>query len=355
MFGKRTRIILWIGIAVCLIAAVLAVLIIVPRTREKKPITLTMYVPWGADSGMIYVAEEVALFEEVYPWITVDLQSLPLGDMNQQWNNGWPGGSPDLAVVSDELQTGQVLEGTQPFLWTGSLWALYVNTEITEILPGWSDGPPDGWRRGVVSMSGIEAVLTQIAGLGIKPISVGGKFTWPLAAWIQHISLAQGNASTELVGTNGGPTDAGAEALYTWDTWVSQGWVVQDWKSQDWPSSVRDVSAGDAAFVLLGGNLASSFSRDSDRFIQALPFPMGILWNWAVGSIWSLAIPSGTAAADEANLLFDFFTSSGVTGRLSRKFRTLFYSADDENQAMTMYASVTNQTDSALMEYLKNR
>ena len=353
--SKRARIIVvLIGVSVCVLAALLVIFLVVPRIQEKKPRTLTMNVPWGADSGLEYVAEEVSLFEEVYPWLTVDLQTLPLGDMNQQWNQQWPEGSPDLAVVSDEVGTDQVLEATAPFLWTGSLWALYVNTKVTADLEGWNDGPPKEWMEGNVSIAQMEAVLAGIAKAGTTPISVGARFAWPLAAWLQHLALAEGTSETDLATPDGTLTETGAAALELWNSWVSQGWVVPDWKSEDWPSAVHDVSTGDAAFVLLGGNLVSSFPRTSDGVIQALPFPRGTGSDWAVGSIWSLAIPSDTAAPKQATLLFDFFTSAGVTGRLSRKFRTIFYSADGENQTRTMYASVTNQTDSPLMEYLKN-
>lgn len=355
MSKKTTLLVVLIGLAACLVAALIAIFVIVPRVRETKPRTLTMYVPWGPDSGREHLAEEVSLFEETYPWLTVELQTVPLGDMNQQWNQQWPAGSPDLAVVSDDVRADQVLEETEPFLWTGSLWGLYVNTRVTSKLEGWSEGPPKEWLEGNVSIEDMETVFAAIAKTDTSPISVGALFAWPLAAWLQHIALAQGTPKPDLATQDGTLTATGAAALDLWNSWVSRGWVVPDWKSEDWPSAVQDVSSGNAAFVLLGGNLVSSFPRTTDDVIQALPFPRGSGSDWAVGSIWSLAIPSGTAAPKQAKLLFDFFTSAGVTGRLSRKFRTIFYSADRDNQSMTMYASVTNQTDSPLMEYLKGR
>ena len=55
-----------------------------------------------------------------------------------------------------------------------------------------------------------------------------------------------------------------------------------------------------------------------------------------------------TDTPDEAKLLFAFFTSEGVTERLSRRLSTLFYSASGSGSSGpgTLYPSVTSRTNS---------
>ena len=85
-----------------------------------------------------------------------------------------------------------------------------------------------------------------------------------------------------------------------------------------------------------------------------VPFPRGKTFVWTVGSLWNVAIPAKTEHPEEAQLLYDFFTSEGVTRRLTEKLRTTFYSPGGSNQPGMLFASVTNETDSDFIVYIED-
>ena len=350
--NKKQIAILAMSIVVVLAGGFSALYFGVIRERPKEPVTISMQLPWAQDSGLSYFRAEADLFEELYPWITVKLTTVPLGDLNQNWAAGWPKGAPEVAVVTDALPAESFLDGAAPFPWTGPLWALYVNTEVMSGIEGWSDGPPEHWRTGSVTLGEMESVFASLS--TTKPISVGGQFGWPLAAWLQHISILVHGGDPPLAQADGSLTSEGGAALDIWRKWVEEGWVVDGWSRQDWPVAARDLAEGKAAFALMGGSLVSSFPRGSEEYITALPFPRGEGPAWTVGSLWSIAIPAAAPAPEEAGLFFQFLTSPGVSGRLSQKLKTIFYNNESTAAIAHIYTSVTNQTDSPLIAALMN-
>lgn len=350
--NKKRKILLIAIVAVLIAAGTTVTLILVLRERPKEPVTISMQLPWGADNGLEHFRAEADLFEELYEWITVELESVALGDLNRSWTTGWPSGSPDVAVLSDEMASDAFLEETNPFPWTGPLWALYVNTNVMGSIDGWSDGPPEDWNEGVVTFDDMESTFAEVLASGVTPISVGAQYGWPLAAWLQHISISANAESRSLAQSNGSLTSEGGYALDVWTRWVANGWITDSWQKDDWPIAARDLANGSAAFTLMGGTLVSSFPRGSEGYIVALPFPRGEGSSWTVGSLWSLAIPAGAPYPEEAKLFFDFLTSEGVTGRLSRNLKAIFYDSETSASVSRVYTSVTNQTDSPLMKTL---
>jgi ABC-type glycerol-3-phosphate transport system substrate-binding protein len=312
-------------------------------------VTLNAAFPWGTEAGLSAIVREIELFEALNPGISVQTQSVPLGDLNRRWSEGWPAGSPDIAVYSKKVSVEGLSSIRTPAPWTGSLWALYANTRVTAEIPEWSEGPPAEWLDGNASLRDFEAVLQNLASNDVPGISVGAKFVWPFAAWVQHLALARDDSAATLMDDNLRLTPDAREALSRWQRWDRDGFIIPQWRALDWPASIQQVVDGKAAFVLLNGNLASSFPREAGEFIAVLPFPGGS--SWTVGSVWFLAVPAGTETPGEAAQLFDFLLSEGVTDRLSRGLNVPFFAAGD-GQGERVYASVTSDTNSPVMNRL---
>ena len=288
MNRKTVWLLAWIAIAAILVVVVL-LFVAHRRPKEPAPVTIEMRLPWGRDNGSEYFEGEAKLFEETYPWITVEFVTTPLGDLNRAWQERWPDGAPDLAVVSTDIGADWLLPDSTPFPWTGTLWALYANAEILGRLGEWSAGVPAAWQSGSVTVDDLEALFDAILELGIAPVSVGAKYVWPFAAWLQHLSLALDETSVPISENDVANDAATQAALNRWQRWVSEGWIVGDWKSKDWPESARDVASGTSAIALLSASLATSFPPESRGNILVVPFPNGARDAWTVGSLWYLA------------------------------------------------------------------
>ena len=349
------RWLLIVGMVIIAGASILTTALLRRRGTEgpTESVDLDMIIPWGDDTGLEYFNQEAETFQDLYPHIGVTVRYLPLGDLNRQWQSGWSDTPPDLAVLSvftDDIYLD--VEHLTP--WTGSTWSLYLNTDAVERAGIWNEGIPEEWNRGSLSIQEFEIWMEKVFEGGITPITVGALFAWPLAAWLQHIALSlSGGAENEFL-TNGELTQAAATAVAVWNRWRENGWIVDDWADKDWPFSVQDLVNGRSAIALLSTSLASSIPRSSEDRIVMVPFPRGKTFVWTVGSLWNVAIPAKTEHPEEAQLLYDFFTSEGVTRRLTEKLRTTFYSPGGSNQPGMLFASVTNETDSDFIVYIED-
>lgn len=336
-----------------LLAMAVGIVLYLTLRQSREVSTLSMMVPWGPDSGFAFVEAETELFTEVNPRFEVDLVYVPLGDLNRMWPSQWPDSTPDVVVVSEPTPPEMLLAEEAAYPWTGAVWSLYVNVQAVQGAGLWLDGVPETWRSSAVTLEAYESWMAALSAGGVVPIGVGAQYTWPLAAWLQHIDLlvSQGEGKT-LVSDDGTLSAAGKRALDRWRRWVAEGWVTDRWRREDWPASVQDLLRSECATVLLSSRLATSIPADSDARIIVVPFPRGGGTAWTVGSLWTIAVPADAPHPKGARRLYDFFLSQGVTQRLAVRFRSVFYSPTLENRPDALFASVTSRTDSVLMERL---
>ena len=216
------------------------VLIILSGSRSDVPrdtVYLEMLIPWGNDSGLEYFQREALLFEEIYSYIDVIVRYLALGDLNRYWDSQWSLESPpDLAVLSNIDSASTFLEFDLNSPWTGSIWSLYLNVDAVKRAGFWDTGVPDDWLNGSLDLQKIETWMKDLSESGLVPISVGARFAWPLAAWIQHIALAESEGAVNTLISDDGELNSDAiSAIQRWTRWVENGWIVEDWAEKDWP------------------------------------------------------------------------------------------------------------------------
>jgi ABC-type glycerol-3-phosphate transport system substrate-binding protein len=322
-----------------------------------RPVTLTVLAPWPEDAGIHLLRREAEGFRQRHPNVQVYFQSVDMGSLNEAWNKGWGEAIPSLAFGStDPVNPEQTFLQT-PHHWTGQVWALYYNKKVLSGL--WPEGPPERFANGSIRLDEFEALLQTLAEDGIIPVSVGYRYTWPLAAWIQHLAMAEGRAdpgpppaSTEDNPSTPGQTgQAWQAALERWTRWEKAGWVAPQAFLEDWPMATSRIGQGEAAFSLVTPNLATSISPEFRRNVGILPFPRDGGPACTVGSTWYLGIPKTTAEPGLVRALLAFLTSPAVSDRMQTGLNQAFY-ASGRIEAGTLAPSVTSDVQSGFMLYL---
>ncbi|MCK5674497.1 MAG: hypothetical protein KAH95_14045, partial [Spirochaetales bacterium] len=204
---------------------------------------------------------------------------------------------------------------------------------------------------------------------GVTPITLGARYGWPLAAWIQHLTAFSGGIreAREMLSDSFDITSPYTEkAIQSFSFFVRKGWVIENYLDNDWPDALRQLIDGNAAFCLLSENLATSIPSDIRNRIGFIPFPQfsdDEPVPWRVGSLIYLGVPSSSQYHDDALKVLKFLTSSGTTSRLSKNLFLPFFENDwninekakSAVRVMETIPSITSRTESPVILDIKNK
>ena len=343
--GKRTRFIV-VGVVALLVVTGLLVYLL----RPPSPVTLHIATPWSGGSRYESVQSSIAAFEERNPHVTVVQHTVSIRDANTSLTQGWDYPRPDIAVVS-AVETGRENSFLiPPRPWTGPTWALYYNRGLLEQVL--RDGIPTSLVDGTITLDRFESILSMIADAGIIPISVGYQYTWPLAAWIEHLSLAESyGIPADPPSGDVPPSPAWEAALDRWSRWEQSGWIYDNARREDWPRSVIRVGRGEAVFVLIAAPLATTIPFEHRNEVSIVPFPRGEQPPWVVGSLWYLAGLNHTEHPRETQWLVEHLTDPHTTAELERDMNQRFFGRLNTDIGR-LNPSLTSDTQSPFMRFI---
>jgi len=133
--------------------------------------------------------------------------------------------------------------------------------------------------RTPLDAAGFVAALAAAKSAGMVPIASGGGSPWSLLAWFDYLDIRLNGIDRHRLLLSGRRSfaDAGTvKALQRLGSLADSGYFGNDPDKGDWISSLDDVAAGRAAFLLIGAyfidRLPGSISGDYDF----LPFPIAV-------------------------------------------------------------------------------
>jgi ABC-type glycerol-3-phosphate transport system substrate-binding protein len=356
--SKRVIIIILITAAV-LLATVLIVVFGIRMEDEKagEPKQINVYLHLYDEVQKSTLEKYIHEFEQFYPDYLVNPVIMPYQDMLKAaiYRNKQDTGDesaefiPDLIVLAGaDLDLFQDYIGS-PRPWTGSIWRLYYHEPALRkagLLPEEIEGM--SWKNFFEKMK-------ELKKQGDTPISLGGKFSWPWLAWLQHLSLASGSGSS--------PENLEA-ILPLWMEIENAGLVNSDYKDKSWPLSVSNMVEGKALFVLFDDAVYSPIDAEHRKDIGSVPFPGSLTVDtgidpWQVGSLFYLAIPAGTGEKEGSQLLLDYLTNESVTGRFFGDTGLKLFSSEeipeDINTVPSVAQSIRDPLFRPLIEWLNNQ
>lgn len=336
--------------ASAIIAAAVLILIFRGVFTEKKTVRLT--VPWTNTRYIEALQDAAETFRVQNPRISIELNGIPLGELNDAWKGSQPADSFDLAVATSAY--GMERFNNQRLIpWTGVIWSLYYSRPLLE-KAGWPDGSaPQEFIEGTAGIEQLETLFEKLSAAEVVPLSIGSLYSWPHAAVIQHLALYEDPEADLLAWQQGLPfPDETVKAMRRFNTWLQKGWINEDYRKIDWPLSVLRVAGGEAAFVLIPSSLSSTIPVEKSSAVGIIPFPSGPDANWSVGSLWYLAVPADSASPEEAFRFAEFLTEENTVLRLQDKTGIRFL-INNQDETSRLRPSITNNTNSAFIQYLK--
>lgn len=341
----RKYLITTISALIILAAVILAA--VLPGTRrpgrpEEKPAGLVhIYVHFQDSTRLKAFSEEITSFQGLEPGIEIILHNEPFSSIDTGFRNGTLDPAPDILVTSapTSYEAGAFLSPPAP--WIVRAWTLYYNRKALATIGVDPDGGTDPLSRGLAAGSLTEneweTLLANLSGAGIIPITLGARYTWPLTAWIQHLTAFYGtpeDAASLVAADTSKPPKSYRQAFEAFAEYLERGWVWEGYAEADWPSALRPLIDGKAAFCLLSDSLSSSIPPDYRQDIGFLPFPRRGEDQedpWLIGSVVFLGINAETGAPGASGKVLEFLTSPGTTGRLSKRLLMPLLSSEDDS------------------------
>lgn len=253
---------------------------------------------------------------------------------------------PDLFIWKGPVSHKIPFSISKPFLWTGNLWTLAVNTDLIEpaIVETLQDFP---------SLETFSKILADINQAGIVPLSVGNSHYWPLAIWQQHIgaSVSEGNYLDVIPVL----TNFNSEMYEVWgilQTWKRNGYFYEEVWDEGWARGLIAVSDGNAAMALMSGNMITTIPPAQRSKFIFIPFPQSDRNNrWGIGSGSSLILNLDSEYLKETQNLMEYLTSQAVAELLTKEVKTLFYSTDQPSARVFIPGWETMANSSEMREY----
>lgn len=196
-----------------------------------------------------------------------------------------------------------------------SLWGLFANPTVLQ-----NNGlkPPKDWKE-------FEAAAVSLKANGVTPLALGASFGFPALAWVSVLDLRFNGEAAHRDLLEGRRSFADPSLLLVWNTladWRSRGWFDAGASTKNWPESLADVSAGRAAFVLLG---SFGLSRITDKqTLEFLPLPSDrtVGSRSELGSVVGFAVSAQARNPKVALALADAYILAGSPGQLEEGYRS---------------------------------
>lgn len=180
--------------------------------EEKEPVTMTFWHNATTGPGKAFWEDTVAAFQEEYPHVTIDIQSIQNEELDGKLQTALNAGdAPDIFMqrgggkMAAMVRAGQLMDitdlisdETKELIPEGSFAANSLGGKVyampVAVLPGgiW-------YSKDLFAQAGIDETPTTIDELndavaklkdaGIQPIALGAKDAWPAAHWYYFFAL----------------------------------------------------------------------------------------------------------------------------------------------------------------------
>jgi len=351
-----------IVLSVLVTAAVIVWLAFLRPSAATQTVEISFYHPFTDASWEAAIAREVREFMQLYPDYPVAVHAAEQADIVARFarkpdapesSSDDPGANPAVTVAAlPSRQAHREAAEANVVAWTGSYWMLYYNKEALSRL-GIS---PELLSGGLDSF---ETAISRIAEENLTPLSVGARYGWPVAVWIQAFIAASAGADAAtpaaLAEAATGNSDGTPyrDAVGRFLRYRNSGYVNRDIATSDWIDSVLSVSRGNAAICLINENLISSLDARIQEKLGSTPLPGATDAGWAIGSVLYLAVPAATQPQERqaADAFISFLTSDGTTDRLSRTLPVTFLS--QSNRPDTLIPSIASTPDAPIIGVIR--
>lgn len=125
--------------------------------------------------------------------------------------------------------------------------------------------------------AGFAAALRAAKAAGIVPIASGGSSPWSLLAWFDYLDIRINGADRHRLLLSGRRSFSDAGTVKTFErlgSLADAGFFGNDPGKGDWISSLEDVAAGRAAFLLIGAYFIDRLPPSMAADYDFLPFPV---------------------------------------------------------------------------------
>ena len=368
-FEPRTFLFLAAGIVTLSLVAIILFLIFRDkgdRIGDEAHRIVHFYTSFSDERRTMLLRDEVKIFTDLEKQYEVNIYDFPAGQLEKDFRAGMLQPPPDIIVTGAPASFSKGTFFSEPHPWYGRSWVLYYNKAALKIAgidpEHGNDDLSFRFSTGDITWNELIEVFGKLGEAGITPISVGGKFGWPIATWIQHIvAVGEDSKGAAAMLSDSFLLDSSAldTAIALFAGFIEKNWVWARYQEADWPEALIPLISGKAAFCLLSESLVTSIPAESREGIGFLPFPTsGIAGgsSWSIGSIAYLAIPAKETQADYLKPFFEFLISQGSTSRLRRStlapfFTPLRISGDGESGPI-LIPSITSKPNSPLVKYI---
>ncbi len=181
-------------------------------TDEAEPVTMTFWHNATTGPGVEFWDATVAAFQEEYPNVTIDIQSIQNEELDGKLQTALNAGdAPDIFMqrgggkMAAMVNAGQLMDltdlitdETKALIPEGSFAANSLNGSVyampVAVLPGgiWysQDLFADAGIDDVpVTIDDMNDAVEALKGTGVAPIALGAKDAWPAAHWYYHFAL----------------------------------------------------------------------------------------------------------------------------------------------------------------------